>query len=184
MKHELIHYLKLYRHDVMNHLQLVHGYSQLGNAEKLDLKLAEVLDIFQEEQKLFKLNMDQFVMYVLFFNHNYLTMQLSYKINIEKTNLTYMDELVYTEVKKIMELFKDDTSTFVYNWFLEVKYSDNREGIDFVFRLNKVGMDELVRKCDIVAEQFSIPLTIRETDTEIEYSFAVCDEIEVKVNVY
>lgn len=171
----LFNYVRLYRHDVMNNLQLIHGYLQLGDEERVRLKMADVMQMYQGEQKLFKLNMSRFSLFVLFFNHHYPNQQLSYEVNIENEDLATLDEQITEQCKRIIGLYLDDSNHFMYNWFLEVKSNALKNEIVFSFCVKKENCAEKDWKREIIAEQFSFPLSIDERNMEVEYSFTVHD---------
>ncbi|QKY69573.1 Spo0B domain-containing protein [Lentibacillus sp. CBA3610] len=61
---EVIQLLRHYRHDLMNHLQIVQGYLSMGKMEKAQKKLTNYMQLLQEEGKLVNMHAPAFVFYI------------------------------------------------------------------------------------------------------------------------
>lgn len=72
--------LQRYRHDILNELQLVSGYLQLGNAKKAEELLQNFFEHMQEERKLTQLQIPAFSLWLIEFNHTHPRYQLTYEV--------------------------------------------------------------------------------------------------------
>ncbi|MDY0408573.1 Spo0B domain-containing protein [Paracerasibacillus soli] len=45
-----------FRHDLMNQLQIMQGYATMGQSEKVQQKIDNLVQMYIEERKLFQLN--------------------------------------------------------------------------------------------------------------------------------
>ncbi|WP_188206278.1 Spo0B domain-containing protein [Alkalibacillus aidingensis] len=65
---EFLDWLRLYRHDLMNDLQLVQGYASMGKHDKSKEKLNNLIERLNRERKLQTLNAPEFVRWLLTIN--------------------------------------------------------------------------------------------------------------------
>ena len=99
---DVVNLIQHYRHDLMNHLQVVQGYIKLGNLEKVDASMTELLDHFYQERKLLSLNVPTVLFWVMQFRLKYENYILSYDIDIENKNLSESDQFIEKKLEQIM----------------------------------------------------------------------------------
>lgn len=100
---EVLDILQNYRHDLMNDLQVVHGYLSMAKAESAKNKLNECLSNYNEERKLLSLGAAKFALWVIQFNKMYDHLHLNYQIHIENKQLHMADEQLITQCTAIIE---------------------------------------------------------------------------------
>ncbi|HLS07559.1 Spo0B domain-containing protein [Lentibacillus sp.] len=100
---DVIQLLRHYRHDLMNHLQIVQGYLSMGNTEKAQTKLKTYMEQLQEESKLVNLNAPAFALYIQQFNFLHTNFRLTYHIHTANKNLQSLDYLLAECCKKVVE---------------------------------------------------------------------------------
>ncbi|SFA69022.1 stage 0 sporulation protein B (sporulation initiation phosphotransferase) [Lentibacillus halodurans] len=120
---DVIQLLRHYRHDLMNHLQIVQGYLSMGKTDKVQKKVKNYLQQLQEESKLVNLNAPFFALYLLQFGSLHMNFRLTYHIHTENKNLQSVDQLLTDYCKQVMEKIKNATDeTELYE--LDVRLSD------------------------------------------------------------
>ncbi|RHW33043.1 Spo0B domain-containing protein [Oceanobacillus profundus] len=103
MGERVVQILQHYRHDLMNHLQIVQGYVGMRNIEKAEKKLGEIVDYYNEERKLMSLNMPEFMIWIIQFNVRYENLRLTYKVHSEYKNLHVSDSILVKQFQDFME---------------------------------------------------------------------------------
>ncbi|MEN1969272.1 Spo0B domain-containing protein [Lentibacillus sp. N15] len=103
---ETMEALRLYRHDLMNDLQIVQGYASMGNMEKVQEKLAKWMDHFNEERKLMNLDAPTFALWLIQFNSNHQNVRLSYYIDVEPMNLHVIDHTLVQECQSVINMLE------------------------------------------------------------------------------
>lgn len=104
---EVVQLLRLYRHDVMNQLQLINGYISMNKPEMVQEKIADYNTYIHEEQKLMNLNAHSFTLWLIFFNANHANMHITYEINLSDAKLSDVDTLLKTQCEKVFDYFND-----------------------------------------------------------------------------
>ncbi len=98
---EAVRVLQYQRHDMMNHLQIIHGYMSMGNTEKAKNKMKSWMDELTEERKLFHLQAPKFALWLMQVNHVHTNLRLSYHIETD-ADLHEMDELLTTHCRRVL----------------------------------------------------------------------------------
>ncbi|SET67731.1 stage 0 sporulation protein B (sporulation initiation phosphotransferase) [Salinibacillus kushneri] len=113
---EVVDLLRHYRHDLLNHLQLIQGYAQMDKIEKVKENTNNLLNLMSQERKLSNLNGPAFTLWVLNFNSTYDLFRLSYKIELDYANLSSIDRtLVHTCEEMMEQLHKHVSNEQIYN---------------------------------------------------------------------
>ncbi|WP_158595073.1 Spo0B domain-containing protein [Oceanobacillus piezotolerans] len=101
-KSEVIRLLQQYRHDLMNRMQLVHGYLTMKKYEKVDEKIEDLFQYFQEERKLMNTKAPSFILWMMYFPLRYKQFQLEYHVDTDH-DLSEMDESIVSECTYLMD---------------------------------------------------------------------------------
>jgi stage 0 sporulation protein B (sporulation initiation phosphotransferase) len=107
--------LRMYRHDVMNDLQVVQGYASMGKVDKVQTKLAEWMEHLNEERKLMSLNIPKFALWLIQFNSVHANIRLSYDIHMENGNLHILDDTLVNQCQwciESLEKYLDDMELY------------------------------------------------------------------------
>ncbi|TFJ93996.1 Spo0B domain-containing protein [Lentibacillus salicampi] len=103
---DVIELLRHYRHDLMNHLQIVQGYLSMGKTDKVQVKLKAYMEELQEEGKLIHLNVPAFALSILQFNFLHTNFRLTYHIHTENEKLASVDQLLAERCQNVMKEIK------------------------------------------------------------------------------
>ncbi|WP_099158646.1 Spo0B domain-containing protein [Virgibacillus ndiopensis] len=115
---DIIDVLRMYRHDLMNDLQIVQGYLTMGKTEKVQEKLAACMNHFDKERKLISLNAPKFALWLIQFNSIHATFRLTYDINTENKNFSAIDNILLGQCQycmKVLEKAADATEVYEGN---------------------------------------------------------------------
>lgn len=103
---EVVHLLKHYRHDIMNHLQVIKGYASMNKIDKVNNKLNQLVSLLNEESKLMNLNAPNLYLWIMQFNTIHANMRLSYTVNIDRGNLADIENQLLSRVQEVIDLIK------------------------------------------------------------------------------
>lgn len=98
---EVIQLLRLQRHDLMNDLQIVHGYLSMGKAEKVIVKVNEIIEGLNRERLLMNSSCPNFALWLIQTNLQHSHIQLTYEIRTGNRNLQAYDK-VLTDIGNTM----------------------------------------------------------------------------------
>lgn len=169
---EAILLLQRYRHDVSNHLQLVHGYLSMGMAEMAREKVDEWMSCLAEERKLSNLQAPKFTLWVMQCNTVYNRLRLTYHIRIEHQDLSHMDEKLASICGRLARICMDAGEAHTLHeaslllerteenlslqFFAEGPFSDDRKLQAALEELDTSSQQQV----DVSSQAFSYRLTI------------------------
>lgn len=173
---DVVQLIQHYRHDLLNHLQIIHGYASMGNIKKVEEKITKIISSYDEERKLMYLQAVEFFIWVLEFPYMYEDLRLEYDIHTEKSSISRSDIHITNQCKQLMRLIQ------------KIKHEDDLVNIQLKvsneihhmlkFYLAVYGLENK-QQLKIHLERTSFPFSIsliNETDS-IACSFLVpCDE--------
>lgn len=129
---EVVDLLRHYRHDLMNHLQIIKGYHDMNNSTKVNVKLNELIELLDKERKLTNLNIPKFFIWVLQFNTIHQHLRMSYDIQAESNqSLTMVENELISQCEAVTQMINkwvDDTALYE----LELILKDSDEGLEMV----------------------------------------------------
>ncbi|GAA0448456.1 MAG: Spo0B domain-containing protein [Bacillota bacterium] len=103
---DVMELLQHYRHDLMNHLQVIHGYASMGKIEKVKKKTNDTISLYQQERKLMHLQGNEFFLWIIQFQHMYEDVRLVYHIHTENKDIHESDKQLTSQCKKIVKLIQ------------------------------------------------------------------------------
>lgn len=105
---DFIKLLRLYQHDLMNHLQIIHGYLSMGYQDKVNVKVNDLLSCFEKERTLMETNAPNFIIWLLQVNHleNNIRVNYCFEQTYGKINLISIDDQVTLHCKQFIECIK------------------------------------------------------------------------------
>ncbi|CDQ39445.1 MULTISPECIES: Spo0B domain-containing protein [Virgibacillus] len=108
---EVVQLIQHYRHDLMNHLQVIHGYASMGKVERVEEKTSDAIAYYHEERKLMQLQAFEFFLWVLQFHQMYQDMRLKFRIHTENKKVEKADKLLTEQCRQIMALVQDENQS-------------------------------------------------------------------------
>lgn len=102
---EVVQVLQNYRHDLMNDLQLVHGYISMKKMDKAEMKIKDCMEHFHQERKLMSLQAPLFALWIIQFNHRYSNFRINFQIHTENVKLLSIDRELTDRCNKLMDYF-------------------------------------------------------------------------------
>lgn len=166
-----IQIIQRYRHDVLNHLQLVSGYLTIQKPEKAEEKVNEWIQMIEDERKLTNLDTPKFTLWIFQFSDLYKNFSLTYDIQLENKSYHVYDQFLYRYSCTVMDLMNDMIHpSEVYPIMLQLKETTdalhmimNVEG-EFVKTkediLNTFAIDEEKMSCRIKCDNHSYEVDV------------------------
>jgi len=159
-EHSIIHFIILYRHDLMNHLQLLSSFHNMGNITNVENKMNEIIHYYNEERKLFSLNAPKLTLYLLFFNHHYANKNLTYHVEIDNVDLSLEDEKIYNQNRQMFSSFKDKNDFVMYNWRLHIHFCNKHNAVKFSYSISNEQIEENDFKQLLDNKSFAYPIQV------------------------
>src|SRR5690625_5021502 len=130
---EVVKLLQHYRHDLMNHLQIVQGYISMNKTDKAEKKLKETIVHYNEERKLMCLKIPAFTLWVMQVNIRFDHIKFEYRILTEKT-LSHLDyDLTAQCINIISAVNKTYGKNGLYEISMEIKDAGNPSFVEISF---------------------------------------------------
>lgn len=124
--------IRHYRHDLLNELQLIHGYASMGKPEKINEKVKRMIEHYQEERKLFGFQCPYFTIWLMSFNWEYSQFQINYRAE-DIGDISNMDLTLFSSCKEIFSIIPQHTDeNHVYKGELEIQ-KQHELRLEFVF---------------------------------------------------
>lgn len=126
---KIIQLLRRRRHDDLNELQLIKAFIEMNRYEQLKEKFDEFIEKILLEQRLFNLNIPQFSLFLLQFNHDHCNIKLTYHIPMMQIDLSRIDDDLYLIGNTISSFMKQ----FLCQWTeyeLNILFSNVQNGKD------------------------------------------------------
>lgn len=133
---ELLCILQKYRHDVVNHIQLIHGYLSMDRPDRAKEKLDEWIQLCEQERRLASLSAPGFALWVIRFDSLYNRLRLEYHIHISNKNLSAHDYEIRRLCEQMLELLLKSGAPEVLH---KATLSVEEEGASIHFELSVAG---------------------------------------------
>lgn len=122
----VIEVLRHARHDWLNRLQLIKGYIALGNLEKVDEIMNEIIHAAEQELKLSNLTLSKFVSLLLTFNWEQHSFVLHYEVSSPRKLTNFNDEKIFQWFSNLFQIIDDYADPIVQNdLYIEMNLEDD-----------------------------------------------------------
>ncbi|MGP4071393.1 Spo0B domain-containing protein [Piscibacillus sp. B03] len=154
---DVLHLLRLYRHDLMNQLQLVDGYASMKQHDLSQEKLHNLIKSLRDERLLQTLDAPQYVYWLIQLKLKEREMEIEFDIEHNEDSLLEFDDRLVHDGKRLFGEIKDHVDEFSqlhiliqikheHDWYIkyQVKGIDLSDGdfqADWKGRLEKVKKD-------------------------------------------
>ncbi|MFD1018896.1 Spo0B domain-containing protein [Thalassobacillus hwangdonensis] len=175
---EVIQLLRHKRHDWMNQLQLIQGYTTMGKTEKVHATIQKTIETSQEEQKLMNLNVPYLTLWLLSFNWSHENHRLEFKIDMESQDLSYKDLtlLAYCEETiRILESQSDPESLYEGTLVIYKQQPSNVE-VSMVFSGNYANTENIIGEL----EQLEFLTAAKLEDADHQQQLSMKLNVEIK----
>ncbi|AIF45381.1 Spo0B domain-containing protein [Virgibacillus sp. SK37] len=162
---QVVKLLQHYRHDLMNHLQLIQGYLSMGKIEKVESKVQSCFNHYDEERKLMSLNAPSLSLWVIEFNSRYEYLRLEYNIHVQNKNLNQIDKGLKDQLEKIISCI--------------IEESDGTELIEISLQLDEAEENTMTKVflcIKIKVNKEEIKQKLKSMDWEYEQNISVNNE--------
>lgn len=134
---DVIKVLRHYRHDLLNHLQIIQGYLSMGKTDKVKSKVTEYLQLLDEERKLVNLNAPLFALSLIQFDSLHTNFRLTYHIHTDNKDLQHLDEVLESSTNQLMSQIKNmSDKTELYEVHLQMYEVSSSSMIELKLTVN------------------------------------------------
>lgn len=120
---EVIDLLRHYRHDLLNHLQLIKGYASMNKLDKVKEKIDQGIVLSRQEAKLSDLNCPAFALWVIQFNWQHENFKLQYQVDGDNVDLSSIDSSLYAICEEMMDMLSNNMDpTYLYETYLHIHH--------------------------------------------------------------
>lgn len=130
-KWEPIELLRHARHDWLNHLQLIKGYHALGQAERVNEIIDQIIQLASQESKLSSINMPNLALLLITYNWESPSFILNYEVIGEGKIINVNDQLITHWFETFFSTLNDVTVDYEDNE-LSVTLQVSQENVSFI----------------------------------------------------
>lgn len=106
-KWDVINILRHYRHDLLNHFQLINGYLAMGRTEKVQSLIDELVRQAKNESQLCNLNMSNFAEEMLTFNWASHAFCLNFEVLSKSEDWADHEQILLSFFRDVTSVFND-----------------------------------------------------------------------------
>ncbi len=145
---KIVQLLQYRRHDLVNDMQVIHGYASMQMFDKVQEKLDEFMIATEHERKLHMLGAHQFILWVEMFRMQHENFKLLYKVN-DYIDLSAHDEWITNICEKLInELNQHVHHEELYDIHLSIyKKSEQQACIQFIIEQINKDVYENLHEC-------------------------------------
>lgn len=103
---EVVNLVQFYRHELLNQLQVIQGYMQIGNMEKTNANMNKLFESLHKERELLSLGIPNVFICIFKWNMAYQQFKISYSIDLENRNIADSDEYITKKLNQVMQDIK------------------------------------------------------------------------------
>lgn len=175
---DVILLLQHYRHDLMNHLQIIHGYLSMNKTDRVESKVQESLEYYNEERKLMHLQGTLLTLWVIQFNGYYEDFRLTYQIHTENKKISQSDEQLVRQCNRVISLISHlHEKMELFEAKLLLEDTDKQEVLRVKLSINGNFKDkeEVIKELNGLEMEYQ--MSIENTNDGIMCTFAIPCEI-------
>lgn len=167
---DVIQLLRLQRHDLMNDLQIVHGYLSMGKTDKVKNKVNEIIDEFNRERNLMNSDCPEFSLWLIQAKWLYNNIRITYDIHTEKSELRAFDKSLTIIGNAILEAISTEELTIVE---VELLVKANHTAIQVEIILEKTYLNETRFRDKMSYELKDVLIKVQELDSKVLYTLTI-----------
>jgi len=123
---EVLDLIKLYRHDLMNDLQLIQGYASMGKFDQSNEKLKQFIHKLNIERQLQTLDAPEFIFWLLKLKLFERDIQFTMSVDMSQEPISAYDEKMKNDGEVLLHFLKENSSKnmSVIPLHIEIFYED------------------------------------------------------------
>lgn len=152
--------MRLYRHQLMNELQVIHGFQTMGMKDESLKKMNRFIDQLSSERTLQSIDANQYVSWLLAWKIRHPEVLFSYQTKGEHRSLKKFDDALLNDVKSVIDQFNRlDGNLYLsvelsYGSAIELKYSLVNFGKNETLNASDMRESEMENKDERLVFQF------------------------------
>ncbi|WP_027963552.1 Spo0B domain-containing protein [Halalkalibacillus halophilus] len=132
---EFLEWLRMYRHDLMNDLQLVQGYATMGKHDASQEKLQQLIERLNQERLVQTLDAPLFVRWLLTFPLQEKLVDVQFKVELDEAAIQPFDQAMVADSEAVIDQLTYNQSSeepvllivhiyFEGSWYVEYEWHD------------------------------------------------------------
>ncbi|MUV39509.1 Sporulation initiation phosphotransferase [Lentibacillus sp. JNUCC-1] len=134
---EVIDTLTHYRHDLLNQLQVIHGYLGMGKPDKAEEKLSAYTSQLDQERRLMHLGLPDFALWVIRFNMEQTHFRLTYKIESHPVS-PKLDQKIVKSCETLFQVFRSHAAVHELHQ-AHLHFHEERIKKTYIIHINMTG---------------------------------------------
>lgn len=119
---EAVDLIQFYRHELLNHLQIIQGYMKMGNLDKADKAMNKLFESLHMERHILSLNIPNVFLWIFKSQMKYQHFKITYSVEIENKNISSLDGYITESLEQTMqEIIRNYNEEKVYRVHLAFK---------------------------------------------------------------
>lgn len=176
-KEEIVQLLQYRRHDLVNDIQVIHGYASMQMFDKVQEKLADFLHATEHERKLHMIKAAHFILWIEMFRMKHKNFKLTYEI-AEFVDIRAHDEWLTNICEKLMkEMNQHVTNENIHDVHIYL-YNNVDEQAFIQIRVNQVDDYLCERLLSIVKQLKDSVFTFSDAENRLTCDFQIDGTIE------
>lgn len=167
---DIIQLLRLQRHDLMNDLQIVHGYLSMGKTDKVKLKVNNIIGTLNQERTLMNTNCPEFALWLIQMKLQHKHIHFTYDIFTDNKNLLHYDSSL-AEIGHAVEDYILASKFDMITGEINLKYNDN--SIDLAVRVTSPTIDCDAWKNHLADKLNNVLIQVEELESEVRIIFTI-----------
>ncbi len=169
---EAVRFMQHYRHDLMNHLQIIHGYASMGNVKKIEEKIVDIIHCYNMERKLMHLQANEFCLWVMKHAYMYVDVKLEYDIHTEGKRIESIDQILTEQCEQFFAVIKRLKLKDEFITVHLVVKQEQKDRIAMHFSVSEF-FNHAQLKEQLHQLETHFPLTVMDNSDTVECSFSV-----------
>ena len=167
---DVIQLLRLQRHDLMNDLQIVHGYLSMGKTDKVKSKVNDIIEACNQERELMNINCPNFALWLIQVNMHHKHIKFTYDLHTENRNLHTYD-CVLTDIGNTIIgcILADDLEIITGN----IRLINNNNSIDLIITLSGQKIDCDVWENKMAKKLENVLIRAEELESNVRFTFLI-----------
>ncbi|MGM8214237.1 Spo0B domain-containing protein [Bacillaceae bacterium W0354] len=118
---EVLELLRLYRHDLMNDLQLIQGYAGMGKYEQSNEKLKAFINKLNQERQLQTLEAPNFVLWLILLKLHQRELHTTLEIEPASEPISQFDRQMKADGEYVLNILKNQSEKLLMSFSLTIK---------------------------------------------------------------
>jgi stage 0 sporulation protein B (sporulation initiation phosphotransferase) len=167
---DVIQLIRLQRHDLMNELQIVHGYLSMGKIDKVKAKVNQIIEASNQERTLTNLDCPNFALWLIQVNllHNHI--RFTYDIHTDNRNMQVFDTVLTNIGNTILDEILTNELEFVEG---NIQLKAGNTSIELLVTLHEQTLNSVNWIERMSSKLNNVLIQVQEEDSNVKFIFSI-----------